>query len=61
MVLRVGADKENIDGPFLQAGPNLEILGGSILLVCIDVVLGTALIGAPARGSFTGAAYVFTR
>ncbi len=34
-------------GPFMQAGPNLEVLGASILLVCIDVVLGTALI---ARG-----------
>jgi len=34
-------------GSFMQAGPNLEILGASILLVCIDVVLGTALI---ARG-----------
>ena len=34
-------------GPFQQAAPNLQILGGSILLVCIDVVLGTALI---ARG-----------
>ncbi len=32
---------------FQQAAPNLQILGGSILLVCIDVVLGTALI---ARG-----------
>ena len=31
-------------GPFMQAGPNLEILGASILLVCIDVLLGTALI-----------------
>ena len=35
------------DGPFAHAAPNLEVLGGSILLVCIDVVLGTALI---ARG-----------
>ena len=34
-------------GPFQQAAPNLQILGGSILLVCVDVVLGTALI---ARG-----------
>jgi len=34
-------------GSFSQAGPNLEVLGASILLVCIDVVLGTALI---ARG-----------
>ena len=34
-------------GSFENAGPNLQILGGSILLVCIDVVLGTALI---ARG-----------
>lgn len=34
-------------GPFQQAAPNLQVLGGSILLVCIDVVLGTALI---ARG-----------
>jgi O-antigen/teichoic acid export membrane protein len=34
-------------GPFEHAGPNLQVLGLSILLVCIDVVLGTALI---ARG-----------
>jgi O-antigen/teichoic acid export membrane protein len=34
-------------GPFEHAGPNLQVLGVSILLVCIDVVLGTALI---ARG-----------
>jgi O-antigen/teichoic acid export membrane protein len=34
-------------GPFENAGPNLQILGVSILLVSIDVVLGTALI---ARG-----------
>ena len=34
-------------GSFQQAAPNLQILGASILLVCIDVVLGTALI---ARG-----------
>ena len=34
-------------GSFENAGPNLQVLGGSILLVCIDVVLGTALI---ARG-----------
>ncbi len=34
-------------GPFEHAGPNLQILGVSILLVSIDVVLGTALI---ARG-----------
>ena len=35
------------DGPFAQAAPNLQILGGSILLVSIDIILGTALI---ARG-----------
>ena len=34
-------------GTFENAGPNLQILGVSILLVCIDVVLGTILI---ARG-----------
>jgi O-antigen/teichoic acid export membrane protein len=34
-------------GPFEHAGPNLQILGLSILLVCIDVLLGTSLI---ARG-----------
>ncbi len=34
-------------GPFEHSAQNLQILGGSILLVCIDVVLGTALI---ARG-----------
>ena len=34
-------------GSFENAGPNLQILGVSILLVCIDVLLGTALI---ARG-----------
>jgi O-antigen/teichoic acid export membrane protein len=34
-------------GPFENAGPNLQVLGASILLVCINVVLGTALI---ARG-----------
>jgi len=34
-------------GPFENAGPNLQVLAFSILLVCIDVVLGTALI---ARG-----------
>jgi len=34
-------------GPFAQAAPNLQILGGSILLVSIDIILGTALI---ARG-----------
>ena len=34
-------------GPFAQAAPNLQVLGGSILLVSIDIILGTALI---ARG-----------
>ena len=35
------------DGPFRHAAANLEILGFSILLVCVDMVLGTILI---ARG-----------
>jgi O-antigen/teichoic acid export membrane protein len=35
------------DGPCVQAGPSLEVLGVSILLVCVDMILGTALI---ARG-----------
>ena len=34
-------------GSFAHAAPNLQILGFSILLVCVDVVLGTVLI---ARG-----------
>jgi O-antigen/teichoic acid export membrane protein len=34
-------------GSFEQAAPSLEVLGVSILLVCLDVVLGTVLI---ARG-----------
>ncbi|MEI8242488.1 MAG: flippase [bacterium] len=35
------------DGPFQHAAANLQILGFSILLVCVDMVLGTVLI---ARG-----------
>ena len=43
-------------GPFAQAGPNLEVLGGSILLVCIDVVLGTALIARGKEKAWAGMA-----
>ena len=35
------------DGPFQHAAANLEVLGFSALLVCVDMVLGTVLI---ARG-----------
>jgi O-antigen/teichoic acid export membrane protein len=31
-------------GPLRNAAPNLQVLGFSILLVCVDVVLGTVLI-----------------
>ncbi|AKJ65554.1 flippase [Kiritimatiella glycovorans] len=32
------------EGPFLNTIPNLQIFGGSIVLVCIDVMLGSILI-----------------
>ncbi len=43
-------------GPFENAGPNLQILGISILLVCIDVVLGTVLIARGKEKAWAGMA-----
>ena len=43
-------------GPFEHAGPNLQVLGFSILLVCIDVVLGTALIARGKEKAWAGMA-----
>jgi O-antigen/teichoic acid export membrane protein len=43
-------------GPFENAGPNLQVLGVSILLVCIDVVLGTALIARSKEKAWAGMA-----
>jgi len=43
-------------GSFENSGPNLQILGGSILLVCVDVVLGTALIARGKEKAWAGMA-----
>ncbi len=43
-------------GPFMQAAPVLGVLGASILLVSIDVVLGTALIARGRERAWAGMA-----
>jgi len=43
-------------GPFENAGANLQVLGLSILLVCIDVLLGTVLIARGKEKAWAGMA-----
>ena len=44
------------DGPFQHAAGNLEVLGGSALLVCVDMVLGTVLIARGKEKQWAGMA-----